>query len=131
MKRRIQLSYAPFNTIKKIWYHPKIHISKKLQLYKSTFKPILLYNLGTWGLTKKEQNEIDVTHRRQLRTLINNKKKCNNKLYEKSKEEKISVTIKKNKWKLFEHILQLPLNTPADKSMKYYFKLPEKIKKYP
>ena len=29
-KRRIQLSYAAFNTIKKIWYHRKIHINKKL-----------------------------------------------------------------------------------------------------
>ena len=128
MKRRIQLSYAAFNTIKKIWYHRKIHINKKLQLYKSTVKPILLYSPGTWGLTKKEQNEIDVTHRRQLTTLINNKKICSNKLYEKCKEEEISVTIKRNKWKLFGHILRLPLNTPANESMKYYFKVPEKIK---
>ena len=130
MKRCIQLSYAAFNTIKKIWYHRKIHINKKLQLYKSTVKPILLYNSGTWGLTKKEQNEIDVTHRRQLTTLINNKKICSNKLYEKCKEEEISVTIKRNKWKLFGHILRLPLNKPANESMKYYFKVPEKTKKY-
>ena len=41
MKRRMQLPYAAFNTIKKIWYHRKIHINKKLQLYKSTVKPIL------------------------------------------------------------------------------------------
>ena len=88
MKRRIQLSYAAFNTIKKIWYHRKIHINKKLQLYKSTVKPILLYNLGTWGLTKKEQNEIDVTRRRQLRTVINNKKICSNKLYKNAKKKK-------------------------------------------
>ena len=98
MKRRIQLSYAAFNTIKKIWYHRKIHINKKLQLYKSTVKPILLYNSGTWGLTKKEQNEIDVTHCRQLRTLINNKKICNNKLYEKCKEEETNVATKRSKW---------------------------------
>ena len=128
MKRRIQLPYAASNTIKKTWCHRKIHINKKLQLYKSTVKPILLYSPGTWGLTKKEQNEIDVTHRRQLTTLINNKKICSNKLYEKCKEEEISVTIKRNKWKLFGHILRLPLNTPANESMKYYFKVPEKIK---
>ena len=77
-----------------------------MQLYKSTFKPIiLLYNSGTWGLSKKEQNKIDVTHRRQLRTLINNKKICYKKLYEKCKEEYINVTIKRNKWKLFGNIL--------------------------
>ena len=28
MKRRIPLSYAAFNTIKKIWHHQKIHIKK-------------------------------------------------------------------------------------------------------
>ena len=88
MKRCIQLSYAAFNTIKKIWYHRKIHINKKLQLYKSTVKPILLYNLGTWGVTKKEQNEIDVTRRRQLRTVINNKKICSNKLYKNAEKKK-------------------------------------------
>ena len=63
--------------------------------------------------------------------MINNKKICNNKLYEKCKEEKISVTIERNKWELFGYILWLPLNTPANESMKYYFKVPEKIKKYP
>ena len=43
----------------------------------------------------------------------------------------MSVTIKRNKWKLSGHILQLPLDTPANESMKYYFKVPKKIKKYP
>ena len=80
---------------------------------------------------KKEQNEIDITRPRQLRTLINNKKICNKKLYEKYKKEEISVTIKRNKQKLFGHILRLPLTTPANESMKYYFKIPKKIKKHP
>ena len=117
-------------TVKKIWYHRKIHINKKLQPYKSVVKPILLYNSGTWELTKKEQNEIDVTHRRQPRTLINSKEICNNKLYKKCKEEEISVAIKRNKCKTFGHILRLPLYTPANESMNYYFKVPEKIRKY-
>ena len=43
----------------------------------------------------------------------------------------MSVTIKRNKWKLYGHILQLPLDTPANESIKYYFKVPKKIKKYP
>ena len=130
MKRRIQLSYAAFNNIKKIWFHRKIHINKKLQLYKSLVKPILLYNSGTWGLTKKEQNELDVTHRRQLRTVSNNKRICNKKLYDQCNEENISSTIKKNKWQLFGHILRLPKNTPANEAMEYYFKITKKMKKY-
>ena len=67
---------------------PKNSYKIELQLYKSTVKPILLYNSETWGLTMKEQNEIDVTYRRQLKTLMNKKKICENKLYEKCKKKK-------------------------------------------
>ena len=49
---------------------------------------------------------------------INNKKICNNKLYEKCKKEETRITIERNKWKLFGHILRLPLNIPAHESMK-------------
>ena len=63
--------------------------------------------------------------------MIKNKKICNNKLYEKCKEEETIVTIKRSKWKLFGDILRISLNTPANESMKYYFKVPKKIKKYP
>ena len=61
--------------------------------------------------------------------MINNKKICNNKLYEKCKEEEIIVTV--NRRNIFGHILRISLNTPANESMKYYFKVPKKIKKYP
>ena len=61
--------------------------------------------------------------------MINNKKICNNKLYEKCKEEEIIVTV--NRGNFFGHILRISLNTPANESMKYYFKVPKKIKKYP
>ena len=91
MKRCIQLFYAVFNTIRKIWYQKFLSIKNYNYKYRSTVKPMLLNNSGTWGLTKKEQNQIDVIHHRQL----NNKKIWNNKLYEKYKEE-ISVTIKRN-----------------------------------
>ena len=91
MKRCIQLFYAVFNTIRKIWYQKFLSIKNYNYIYRSTVKPMLLNNSGTWVLTKKEQNQIDVIHHRQL----NNKKIWNNKLYEKYKEE-ISVTIKRN-----------------------------------
>ena len=61
--------------------------------------------------------------------MINSKKICNNKLYEKCKEELIIVTV--NRRNFFGHILRVSLNTPANESMKYYFKVPKKIKKYP
>ena len=121
MQRRIQLSYSGFNSIQKVWKHQRISPQKKLQLYKTIVKPILLYNSGTWGLTKKQWKEIDVVHRRQLRLVLNNKRINNKKLYEKCNEEPVSQTAKLNKWKLFGHILRLPIDTPSNKSMIYFF----------
>ena len=93
MRRRIQLSYAAMNSINKIWKHSKIRKEKKLLLNKSIVKPVLTYNCGTWGLTKKEEKEIDVAHRRQLRSILNDKKICNRKLYDICKEEPVSKSM--------------------------------------
>lgn len=131
MTRRIQLSYAAFNSIKQVWLKQNIHWEKKLTIYKSIVKPVLTYNFGTWGLTKKEQNEIDVVHRRQLRSIIKDKKIKNKKLYEKCKEEPISKTMKHTKWRLLGHIFRLPETTPAQQAMKYYFEIPKDAKKFP
>ena len=49
----------------------------------------------------------------------------------KNAKKKKQVTIKRNKWKLFGHVLRLPLYTSGNELIKYYFKVPEKLKKYP
>ena len=45
----------------------------------------------------------------------------NNKLYQVTETEPLSMTITERRWKLLAHILRLPVDCPARKAMRYYF----------
>ena len=58
--------------MEKVWIRGnKVHIMKRLKLYNSLVKPVLVYNSCTWGLTKYENASLDAFHRKQLRHLWN------------------------------------------------------------
>ena len=72
IRRRKQLATAALVKMNNIWIRKdKIKQSLRLKLYKSLIKPILVYNAGTWSPTKKEEDELDSFHRRQLRKVMN------------------------------------------------------------
>ena len=123
--RRKQLAIASLNSLFKIWIR-KDHISenRRLKLYQSLVKPILTYNCGTWGLTKRDEDQLDSFHRRQLRIVIGKKYPhiiSNKNLYIRCKESPLSLFILKCRWKLFGHILRLNEECPANKAMAFYF----------
>ena len=74
--------------------------NKRLELYETLITPILLYNCGTWGLTKKNLDNIDTTHRKHLRKIIGIKWPdtiSNADLYERCRTRPISDRIVKSK----------------------------------
>ncbi|GFS10746.1 endonuclease-reverse transcriptase [Elysia marginata] len=88
-------------------------------------KSILLYNCGTWSLTKQEEHILNIFHRRQLGTILNNKYPTvmkNNGLHQKTGETPISLTILEARWRLFGHILRQAITTPPNVAMTKYFK---------
>jgi hypothetical protein len=125
MIRRKSLATAAFNNMKKVWIrNNKVHIRKRIKLYNTLVKPVLLYNSGTWGMTKNEENSINTFHRKHLRKLWRHNwrhRVCNIELYKMSNVGILSEEIRKSRWKLFGHILRLNGNTPAQKSMDFYF----------
>ena len=131
MKRREQLSTAVMKSTKKIWPTSKLRINKKLKIYKSIVKPILTYNMQTWGLTQAQTEELDRIHRRQLRWVWNDRNKKNIDLYLQSKEVPLSNEMRNARWRALGHFLRLDVNTPCQKAMKYYFEVPKNSKKYP
>ena len=123
--RRKQLAIASMNNLFKIWIRQD-HISeiRRLKLYQTLVKPVLTYNCGTWGLTKKDEEQLDSFHRRQLRIIIRKKYPhiiSNKNLYKRCKESPLSTFILKSRWKLFGHILRLNKECPANKAMIFYF----------
>ena len=102
----------------------KIKRKTKLKLYRSLVKSILVYNCGTWALTKSEEEKLNAFHRKQLRKVLNIKypvKITNSSLYNKCEEHPLSIYILENRWRLFGHILRRNIEIPANKSMNSYF----------
>ena len=134
MIRRKSLATAALNKMKKVWIrNGKVHISKRLKLYNILVKHILIYNSGTWGMTKKEEESINAFHRKQLRKIWRHTwrhRVTNNSLYEMSNSKTLSADIKKARWKMLGHVLRLSENTPAQRSMKCYFENYENKKRF-
>ena len=110
--------------IKEIWTRKKVGVKRRLKLYHTLVKSILVYNCGTWGLSQSDEKDLDSFHRRQLRQVLNIKypNKINSKsLYKNTNTKPLSIGITKSRWKLFGHILRMDKDTPARKAMKYYF----------
>ena len=125
MERRKKLATIAMNKMDKIWIRrDKLSKKRRLNLYQALVKSILLYNCGTWGVTKAEENKIDSFHRKHLKRILGIKypKKISNKnLYRETKEKPISESMREARWKLFGHILRRPNEIPANMAMKFYF----------
>ena len=123
--RRKQLAIANMNNLNKVWIR-RDHISesRRLKLYKPLVKPVLTYNCATWGLTKKDEENLDTFHRKQLRYLIGKRyphRISNINLYKRCKDYPLSLFSLKSRWKLFGHILRLDDQCLANKAMDFYF----------
>ena len=129
--RRKQLSYAAMNKIKKMWSGKKRgNIQRRIKVYNTLVKSLLLYNSCTWGLTKSEMESLNAHHRKQLRQIWNRKKMKNDEVYTLSKVRPISEDIREARWRMFGHSLRLHHDTPAQKAMEYYFTRELKLMKF-
>ena len=87
-------------------------------------KSILLYNCSTRGMTIQDEQQLDSSHRKQLRRILNIRwphKIRNKKLYEKTNSKPVSIEVTRRRWNLLGHILRLDKETPGRKAMKFMF----------
>ena len=69
--RRKQLASIAMNKSKKIWKRKNlVSQERRIKLYNSIVKSILLYNSGTWGLTKNDEKKLNTFHRKQLKQVL-------------------------------------------------------------
>ena len=127
VERRKRLSNAALTKLLNVWIKgDKIKRKTKLKLYKyrSLVKSILVYNCGTWALTKSEEEKLNAFHRKQLRKVLNIKypvKITDSSLYNRCEEHPLSIYVLENRWRLFGHILRRNIEIPANKSMNSCF----------
>ncbi len=121
--RRKQLSTTSLRKLDAIRIRKKLKVARRVKLYNSLVRSILLYNCGTWGMSVTDEKKIDSFHRQQLRHILNIKypNKIRSKhLYKTTKTHTISADIVKQRWKLFGHTLRMDKDTPARKAMKFF-----------
>ena len=125
MKRRKILATAAMNSNPGIWKRKELtSLQTRLKLYETLVVSILLYNCGTWGMSANDEKNMDSFHRKQLRKVLGISwphKICNRKLYEKTGTQPLPKTIIERRWKLLGHIMRLPAECPARKTMRYFF----------
>ena len=123
--RRKQLGSVKLREMSNFWRrNGYVRRKTKMKLYKAIEKPVLLYNAGTWGLTKSDEKNLYSFHRKQLRIVLNVKypdKMRNMEVYRLTKEIPLTLQILRSRWKLLGHILRLDDKTPAKISMKHHF----------
>ena len=77
---------------------------------------VFLYNSELWGMSKTTSDRIDSFHRRLLRYTLNMKwpkQVSNDRIYELTKCEKWSKTIKRRRLNFLGHVMRLNENTPV------------------
>ena len=87
-------------------------------------KSVLMYNSGTWGLSKAEELSLDAFHRRQLRQVLGVKypaRMRNSIVYLQTGEKPLSIQIMQARWRLLGHCLRLHKDTPAKRAIMYFF----------
>ncbi|XP_029654042.1 uncharacterized protein LOC115227307 [Octopus sinensis] len=123
--RRKILSTIALKKLQSIWMRKKQILTKmRLRLYDAFVRPVLMYNAGTWGTSKKNMEQLDTFHRGQLRKLLGYswpKKISNDKLYRSANCGPISLNVLETRWRLFGHILRMKKETPCNMVMEEFF----------
>ena len=98
----------------------KLTLKKKVRLFNAYILPILLYNCGTWSLTKTDESALNSFHRRLLRRVVEifwSDKIKSEELYTRTKALKLSQTIAYRRHTL----LRFDIEAPAQKYMDNYY----------
>ena len=94
-----------------------LSIQTKIKEFNTYVKTIFMYNSELWALNKTSNKSIDSFHRRLLREAINRKwpksQYTNEELYNITKEEPWSETIRRRRMKWTGHLMRLNTETPA------------------
>ena len=98
----------------------KLSIAMKVRTFDAFSVSIFLYNSEIWTLTATLEKQIDSFHRRMLRKAIDirwPKKISTGELYRKTKAEPWSKVIKRRRLNWLGHLMRMPVDTPARRSI--------------
>ena len=121
---RISKGWAAFYNFKRVWIKgKKISLARKLKLYEAQVVSVIMFNCNSWSATKQMRDKLDVTHRKQLRIILNYQWPkgiiSNKALYERCQAVPLSTRIDRLRWRMFGHVLRSNDTTPAMLALKF------------
>jgi hypothetical protein len=100
-----------------------MHDNTKMKIFNSLIAPIFLYNSEIWSMTDTTAEAIDSYHRRLLRKVLNVIYPdiiTSERVYQRTKEEPWSQTIKQRRLRWLGHLLRLDETTPARRALELF-----------
>ncbi len=107
-------------TVSDIFKSKLISLKLKMRTFTAFINSVMLYNSELWTVTKQMEENINVFQRRQLRIMLNRtwpKPISNEQLYSITEVEPWNITINMRRLKWTGHLLCLPPQTPARRSL--------------
>lgn len=120
INRRKRLAIVAYNKLGFILNSQKCSIVMKSRIFTAFISSIFLYNSELWTLNQKLENTIDVFQRSLLRKILNvtwADKVRNSDLYQNTKQEKWTTTIKTRRLRWYGHLMRLPTEVPAKRAV--------------
>ena len=106
-----------------IWTDSRMHDNTKMKIFNSLIAPIFLYNSEILSMTATTAEAIDSYHRRLLRKVLNVIYPdiiTSERVYQRTKEEPWSETIKQRRLRWLGHLLRLDETTPARRALELF-----------
>ena len=123
---RMQQAYQGLRAMITIWKNKPdiVSVPTRIRLYNAYVQTILVFNLCSCPLTQSQVSRLDAFHRKQLRYILGYRypdRITNAALYKNTNTERLSVKIQECRLHLFQRLLTLRQDTPANKIMDLYF----------
>ena len=102
-----------FRTLRPVWLSSQLSINTKICIFTTNVKPVLLYGGKKWKTTQSLNNKLFInSHLRYILKVWWPNKISNKELWKKTKQEEVSITIKRRKWSWIGYTLRKdPTNT--------------------
>ena len=108
---RINKARRAFNTLRPIWRSTALSLRKKIRIFNTSVKSVLLYSSETWRVTKTNTHKLQTFTNRCLRNTLNIRWPgvvSNKQLWDKMKQTPTETEIRKLKRGWIGHTLQKP-----------------------
>ena len=120
MQAIINKAASVFSRLRYIWNSSTIRKETKIKLYSANVVPTALYACETWRKTIRNENKVNIFHRKCLRKIFKISYRDhvrNEDVLQRTGQRDLTVYISRRRLRLAGHVLRLQTSRPVRQSM--------------